>query len=186
MVKWAKRFLDGLFFCCFCKIQSVVFWCLMGMGFDGSLSKELALQGQGQGPSFISWVHEKGMCWLVCSYNPIDGEAETMGSWESCSALLVSYWPPAKILSQKKTVFLRVAPVFLIWTYTSCISICTKHTHTHMHARIRSCMHKHTRLKYAFHETSLYFSSKEAECQFFNMYIHKKLLILFENWNRFH
>lgn len=53
------------------------------MGLDGSLSKELALQGQGQGPSSIfTWAHEKGMCWLVCPCDPTDGE--------SCSASLVS------------------------------------------------------------------------------------------------
>lgn len=56
------------------------------MGFDGLFSKELALQGQGQGPSSISWAHEKGMCWLICPCDPTDGEAETAGSWESCSA----------------------------------------------------------------------------------------------------
>lgn len=38
----------------------------MGIGLDGSLCKELALQGQGQGPRSISWAHGKGMCWLVC------------------------------------------------------------------------------------------------------------------------
>lgn len=54
------------------------------------------------------------------------------------------------------------------------------YTHARMHTRVHACTHEHTTLKYAFPETSLYFSSKEAECQFLNMYVHKTLLILFE------
>lgn len=169
-----RKALPWLFFCRFCKIQCIVFWSLVGMGFDGSLSKKFALQGQGQGPSSIFWAQAKGMCWLVCPYNPTDGEAETAGSWESCSASLVSCWPPAKALSQNRTCSWELllcssyGPIPHASPYAQ-----TTHTHTCTHTRMHACTHKHTTLKYAFHETSLYFSSKEAECQFLNMYVHK-------------